>query len=170
MEIFSSCWLLRREWRERGRNVGRSEGRRSYVTVKIRAKKENFAERRARKAEHTQSERWIMSWLVSFLDVPTKFRDLRFHIGFLATGMLSCFQIVKLWQNYAIFPRNVTSTKLTHLNCLFPILFNHRLRYTLHFILGTLLYFTVKYHCHFSFVVNVSSQQYKWILSIRVHI
>lgn len=32
-----------------------------YVTVKIRAKKKNFAERRARKAEHTQSERWIMS-------------------------------------------------------------------------------------------------------------
>lgn len=32
-----------------------------YVTVKIRTKKENFAEGRACKAEHTQSERWIMS-------------------------------------------------------------------------------------------------------------
>ena len=32
-----------------------------YITVKIRAKKENFAEGRACKAEHTQSERWIMS-------------------------------------------------------------------------------------------------------------
>ena len=32
-----------------------------YVTVKIRNKKENFAEGHACKAEHTQSERWIMS-------------------------------------------------------------------------------------------------------------
>ena len=58
-----------------------------YVTVKIRAKKENFAEGRACKAEHTQSERWIMSLLVSFLGFPTKFRDLRFHIGSL---LLEC--------------------------------------------------------------------------------
>lgn len=58
-----------------------------YVTVKIRTKKENFAEGRACKAEHTQSERWIMSLLVSFLDVPAKCRDLRFHIGSL---LLEC--------------------------------------------------------------------------------
>ena len=61
MEIFSSCWLLMGNGgEEEGMLDGVKDGA-PYITVKIRAKKENFAEGRACKAEHTQSERWIMS-------------------------------------------------------------------------------------------------------------